>query len=353
MSVCPSLALAQPADAPDAQPEAAPKKLRVGISPFAPFVIEGDAADGYSIDLWKEVATRIGRPFEFVKCTGAADKLERLMKDELDVAIGGLTTTPERESKIDFTHPTYRSGLGIMLPGQAEKSGLWESLTGALARTNSTVIFAFFVIVFVAGNLIWFIERDEDTFDKRYVAGMFEGVYWAIVTASTVGYGDKAPVKYAGRVVAMLVIIISLPMFALFTAELASAFTLQSIEAAIRSPEDLQGRPVGVVRGTSSANFAADRGLQILQWPTIAEVYTALEEGKVQAVIYDAPSLTYYSQTQGAGKVHMVDRVFDVRDLAMATQQGSTLREQINRALLDMEAEGKLVDLRVRWFGSN
>ena len=48
--------------------------------------------------------------------------------------------------------------------------------------------------------------------DDRYGPGVFEGIYWAVVTASTVGYGDKAPVRPLGRVLAMLVIIISLPM---------------------------------------------------------------------------------------------------------------------------------------------
>ena len=337
-----------------AEASAQAPKLRVGVSPFPPFVVEEDGSStGYSIELWQEISNRLQREYELVKCTGAADKIARLRRGELDVAIGGLTTTADREGYIDFTHPIYRSGLGIMLSGPAERPSLWYRISDALARTNSGVALAFLIVVLVAGHLIWFIERDRGTFDKRYASGVFEAIYWAVVTASTVGYGDKAPVKPLGRFIAMLVIIISLPMFALFTAELASAFTLQSIEASIRGPEDLVGRRVGVVRGTSSAKFAAERGLDIRQWDSAAEVYQGLAQGRVAAVIYDAPSLHYYAQTDGADDVHMVSGSFDVRDLAIATQQGSALREEINRALLEIKASGKLSELRVKWFGED
>ena len=331
-----------------AQEPSAPEELRIGISPFPPFVIEKDEAEGYSIDLWKEIANEIDRPFRFVKCVGAADKLRRLQPnppngaEALDVAIGGITTSSEREKLVDFTHPTYRSGLGIMLPGPAETPGLFERIQGALAKTNTGVIWGFFILVLVAGHAIWLLERGE-SFAASYVPGVFEGIYWAIVTASTVGYGDKAPVKPVGRILAMLVIVVSLPLFALFTAELASAFTLQGIAAAIDGPEDLGGRRVGVVRGTQSASFAAEWNLDIRQWDTAAEVYEGLARKEVSAVIYDAPSLKYHAQT---ADVHVIEREFDIRDLAMATPQQSPLREQINRALLALKASGKLTELR-------
>ena len=348
------LAYAGPGDQAHAQaPETAPRDLRVGLSSFPPFVITQPTPTGYSVDLWTEIAARIGRPYRFVECEGVAAKLEKVRRGELDVAIGGLTTSAEREAQVDFTHPVYRSGLAIMLPGPADDPPLWSRVGNALAATNSGVIIAFFVVVLVAGHLIWFIERGRDSFDERYLPGVFEGIYWAMVTASTVGYGDKAPVKATGRVLAMLVIVISLPMFALFTAELASAFTLQSITASVRGPEDLQGRRVGVIRGTSAAKFAAQRGLSIRQWDRAQDVYEGLAQGKVAAVIYDAPSLKYYAQTDGADSVHMVRRSFDIRDLALATPQGSPLREQINRVLLELEASGKLTELRAKWFGGD
>jgi voltage-gated potassium channel len=53
------------------------------------------------------------------------------------------------------------------------------------------------------------------------------GVYWAITTASTVGYGDVTPKNPAGRIVAVLVMLTAIPMlaavFALLTGAAAAA----------------------------------------------------------------------------------------------------------------------------------
>lgn len=349
-----SLLLAPSAWAQDDAPETGepPKKLRVGISPFAPFVIPGATPKGYSIDLWHSIAADLGRPYELVTCTGAADKLDRLESGELDVVIGGLTVTPEREVQVDFTHPSFRSGLAILLPGVGDEPSLWSRLMYALGRTKSTVVLAFFILVIVAGNLIWLAERGKDAFSDKYSTGVFEGIYWAVVTASTVGYGDKAPAKPLGRVLAMLVIIISLPMFAFFTAELASAFTVIDTQANVTRPEDLKGRRVGVIRGTASATYSAQLGLKIKQWDKVDDLYSALESGRIDAVIYDAPSLSYYAQTKGADRVHVAGPAFNITNLAMATRTASPLRELVNRSLLKLDQDGTQRDLRVKWFAA-
>lgn len=51
------------------------------------------------------------------------------------------------------------------------------------------------------------------------------GLYWAVTTATTVGYGDVTPHNGAGRVIASLVMLITIPL-------LASAFALATGEAA-------------------------------------------------------------------------------------------------------------------------
>jgi polar amino acid transport system substrate-binding protein len=158
-------------------------------------------------------------------------------------------------------------------------------------------------------------------------------------------------VKWTGRVLAALLIVISLPMFALFTAELTSALTVNQIESRIQGPEDLNKVRTGVLRGTASATWVAERGLNARRFETIDECYAALERGEIDAVVYDAPSLMYYAQTEGRGKVRTVGSVFAPQDLGMAVREGSPLREQINRALLQLIQEGEVARLKADWFG--
>lgn len=350
LQVVAGLMVALPAAAQDEAPQA---KLRVGISPFAPFVMT-DASKpprGYSIDLWERTAAELGMAFEYVEAKGVAEKLDALQRGETDVAIGGISMTAEREARVDFTLPSFDSGLGILVRADELKTSIWDVVGALFSASKTGIAIGFLLLIVIAGHLVWFAERGEDAFHDNYIPGVFEGMYWAIVTASTVGYGDKAPVKWAGRAIAALVIIIALPMFAFFTAELASAFTVHELSTRIDGPEDLVNRRVGVLRGTTSAMRAADMRLPIQQWDRIEDLYASLNEGTIDAIIYDAPALQYYAQTTGRGKVAMVASVFAPANLGMAVQQGSLLRERINQALLKLSENGVTETIRVRWMG--
>ncbi|PLT30807.1 potassium channel family protein [Peribacillus deserti] len=79
-----------------------------------------------------------------------------------------------------------------------------------------TLAAAAVVIAGVFGTLIHFIE--PYTFPT-----VFEGIWWALVTASTVGYGDFAPVTLTGRIFGMILIITGIGLFTTYITTLASA----------------------------------------------------------------------------------------------------------------------------------
>ena len=81
-------------------------------------------------------------------------------------------------------------------------------------------------------------------------------MYWAIVTASTVGYGDTVPKKKAGKILACIVIIISLPFFGFFIAQMSAELTKIGMQSNIKCVEDLKGKTIGVVRHTTSEEWA-------------------------------------------------------------------------------------------------
>lgn len=73
-------------------------------------------------------------------------------------------------------------------------------LAGAL-RQSSRQIFIFFLMVMttmvIFGCLMYVIEGPENGFDNIPIS-----VYWAVVTITTVGYGDYVPITAAGRTIA-------------------------------------------------------------------------------------------------------------------------------------------------------
>ena len=77
------------------------------------------------------------------------------------------------------------------------------------------VAFLAFVLVLVGGAVYAEIENEHSTSD---------GIWWALVTITTVGYGDSVPTTEGGRVIAAVVMLVGIGFVALLTAFLAERF---------------------------------------------------------------------------------------------------------------------------------
>ena len=79
-------------------------------------------------------------------------------------------------------------------------------------------------LVFSAASAVVIFEVDNP--DSR-INGFFDGIYWALITVSTVGYGDIVPVTPEGRFVTLLLIMAGLGTFSFLASIIVSAFSEQ------------------------------------------------------------------------------------------------------------------------------
>jgi len=84
-----------------------------------------------------------------------------------------------------------------------------------------TLLFLLIFIVMTAGIAIYVFEETQNP----HINTLFDAIYWALVTISTVGYGDISPVTHEGRVVSMLIIVSGLAMISFVTSVIVSAFS--------------------------------------------------------------------------------------------------------------------------------
>jgi voltage-gated potassium channel len=92
----------------------------------------------------------------------------------------------------------------------------------ASRRKISVFLFAILTIVIIIGSLMYVVEGAQNGF-----VDIPTSIYWAIVTLTTVGYGDISPQTALGKAVASVVMIIGFSIIAvptgIVTAELAQA----------------------------------------------------------------------------------------------------------------------------------
>jgi voltage-gated potassium channel Kch len=72
-------------------------------------------------------------------------------------------------------------------------------------------------ITVVAGLLMTIIDREE-------FPSIGSGLWWAVQTVTTVGYGDHVPEDVPGRIVAALVMLIGIGFITVITASITSGF---------------------------------------------------------------------------------------------------------------------------------
>jgi len=86
-----------------------------------------------------------------------------------------------------------------------------------------TLLFLLVFIVMTAGIAIYVFE----THVNENINSLFDALYWALVTISTVGYGDISPVTTEGRVVSGIIIISGIAMISFVTSVIVSAFSIK------------------------------------------------------------------------------------------------------------------------------
>ncbi len=118
-------------------------RLRVGFSTFVPWAMKNKRGDfvGFEIDVARRLAADMGVAIDFIP-TKWSGIIPALLTGKLDVIIGGMGITPERNLKVNFTDPYEFSGMSLVasskLPGKTEIASFNQAETTIVARIGTT-----------------------------------------------------------------------------------------------------------------------------------------------------------------------------------------------------------------------
>lgn len=138
--------------------------------------------------------------------------------------------------------------------------GEGNQLGKALLQSKAKImIFVFVVIVvaIIAGTLMYLIEGEESGFTSIPVA-----VYWCIVTLTTVGFGDIAPVTAAGQFLASAIMVLGYGVIAVPASIVSANYAMRSSNDFV--PINTQAcRNCGATKHQDGAKFCYNCGYEL------------------------------------------------------------------------------------------
>ena len=100
------------------------------------------------------------------------------------------------------------------------RSGL-RALLAVIRRENLHQLLLFIVVLVVLGGVGMMLTEERSFFDS---------LWWAIVTLTTVGFGDIAPTTFGGRIIGVVLMIFGIGVLGMFTATVAGMFVEQRLK---------------------------------------------------------------------------------------------------------------------------
>jgi ABC-type amino acid transport substrate-binding protein len=337
-----------------AQPASKPpdRELLVGVFEAPPYAMKGPSGQwkGFTVDLWKAIAGDLGLRYRFEE--GTEDHvLEGVAQRRLDLGVGSFVATMDRERTVDFSHTYLHTGLVVAVRPRSRMDRLTASFRSLVDSEAAHLIGAIAVLSVLFGLAIWLAERRKNPqFPAHPAAGIGSGAWWAGVTTTGVGYGDKVPITLRGRLVAILWMLVSMVLFVMLTAGLTA--TLAVAEFQRGRPQDLRRWVVGALDGSAAADFLRRNQVPYRLYPSYRAVVDSLSAKKVDAVIAGEAILRHYVTRGGAAGLEVLPQIFMSEALAFPLPDRSPLRDPIDSALRRALEGEPYRDLKDRYLGA-
>ncbi len=338
------------------------EKLRVGITGEAPAVIvpqdpsnQNKRLTGISIEIWDELATALNLDYELIYNDSVTQTLEKLANQEIDIAMGGITVTQNNVSCFDFTQPVHEDKISILVPLQSPT--LWTIIQPFFGWAFLSSLVLIGLCLFIVGNLLWLAEHrhNSEQFPKNYVKGVTEGVWCALTTFSTVGYGDRYPVTNLGRLIAGSWMLISLAAVTTLTAGIATtlalAFSAQPSQN-LQSPSDLKGVRLVTISGSKAVQWGQYYQGRMVEVDNLSDGIQQLESNQVDGVLHSRLALEYYLYENPQAPFRVVNFDIGTQNYSIALTQDHPLTEKLNEQILSIEMKLRFEKIKDTWFKS-
>ncbi len=326
------------------------KVLKIATRQSPPFSYQDKYGvwKGISIELWQNIARINNYQYTF-EDTNLHELLDGVKNGKYDVGVAGITITSDREKFLDFSQPFISSTLGV---ASLNDNSPWLSvLHKFISLTFLKVLLMLIAVLLLAGLGVWFFERKKnEEFGGKSHSGLASAFWWAAVTMTTVGYGDKSPRTPGGRIVGLLWMFVSVIILTSFTAAIVSSLTIASTESKV-TLNSLRHGLVATVPNSVADVTLKKFNITPLNFNTCEGMFDALSKGKVDYLVYDLPVLRYYGTKYGP-KFNITALEKYRQDFGFAFRLDSPLENDVDVELLRIVHSPSWRDIKTRYLGN-
>jgi len=161
----------------------------------------------------------------------------------------------------------------------------------------------------ISGVIIWMLDhrKNPHEFPSSFWQGVCEGAWWAVVTMTTVGYGDKSPKSLLARIYSAVWMVVGMIIFSIFTAEVASGLASKEL----RPRDSFLGKQIAVPAFSKRHFFEELLGGKITEMNSseaLVDVLNNKDEPVNRIVLHDCGKIQGHESLQSvrALKTHIV-----------------------------------------------
>lgn len=284
--------------------------VKVGYTSSPPFVYQLDSSiKGVHKDMWETIGASLDFETEYVQYSSLEKLQVAIDSNEVSVALNPFVLDTKILTRHDVSTPTYVNSSGIVTKYDFKHRSWYKAMWQIVSFDFIKVSFFVGIVIFLFGFLLWVAERKLNTghfHNSR--KGLIDSFWWSAVTMTTVGYGDKYPVTFAGKLVALIWMFTAMIIISSLTAGITMILTVSNLSSGITEVDDLERLNVGTVTLSTAEQYLSTH-VTAQKYLSFSDAMTDLSTDDLDVIAYDKAKITYHIKSS---KLHQDYEVLPV-----------------------------------------
>nr|XP_033791954.1 potassium voltage-gated channel subfamily KQT member 5 isoform X2 [Geotrypetes seraphini] len=181
------------------------------------------------------------------------------------------------------------------------RGGTWKLLGSVVYAHSKELITAWyigFLVLIFSSFLVYLVEKEANTQFSTYA----DALWWGTITLTTIGYGDKTPHTWLGRLLSAGFALLGISFFALPAGILGSGFALKVQEQHRQKHFEKRRNPAACLIQCVWRSYAADeKSVSIATWkPHLKALHTCSPTKKEQGESSSSQKLSFKERVRMA-----------------------------------------------------